>query len=116
MYFGHGCLCVWLCTCLSVPCRIPTLLNGPGCNAENGSGCPVVVHYLADLQSVHRFRCYDNIHICNFISLYTANVYSVQREMSASAYTRCMAAWILAALERLDYTSIQEMIHTYHCK
>ena len=23
--------------------------------------CPLVVHYWADLQSVHRFRCYDNI-------------------------------------------------------
>jgi len=23
-------------------------------------GCPLVVHYWADLQSVHRFRCYDN--------------------------------------------------------
>jgi len=27
----------------------------------NGSGCPLVVHYWADLQSVHGFRCYDNI-------------------------------------------------------
>ena len=24
-------------------------------------GCPLVVHYWADLQSVHGFRCYDNI-------------------------------------------------------
>ena len=23
--------------------------------------CPVVVHYLAGLQSVHGFRCYDNV-------------------------------------------------------
>jgi len=28
---------------------------------ENGKGCPLVVHYWADLQSVHGFRCYDNI-------------------------------------------------------
>ena len=34
MYIGHGCLCV----CLSVPCRIPTLLHGPGCNLRNGRG------------------------------------------------------------------------------
>jgi len=26
-------------------------------------GCPLVVHYWADLQSVHGFRCYDNIHV-----------------------------------------------------
>jgi len=24
-------------------------------------GCPLVVHYSADLQSVHGLRCYDNI-------------------------------------------------------
>jgi len=28
---------------------------------ENGRGCPLVVHYWADLQSVHGFCCYDNI-------------------------------------------------------
>jgi len=28
---------------------------------ELGRGCPLVVHYCVDLQSVHRFRCYDNI-------------------------------------------------------
>ena len=28
---------------------------------ENGKGCPLVVHYWADLQSVDGFRCYDNI-------------------------------------------------------
>jgi len=27
-------------------------------------GCRLVVHYGADLQSVHGFRCYDNIHVC----------------------------------------------------
>jgi len=27
----------------------------------NGKGCHLVVHYWADLQSVHGFRCYDNI-------------------------------------------------------
>ena len=27
----------------------------------NGRDCPLLVHYWADLQSVHRFRCYDNI-------------------------------------------------------
>ena len=57
MYSGDGCLCV----CLSVPRRTPTLLLGPRCNLENDRGCPLVVHNWADLQSVHRFRCYVNI-------------------------------------------------------
>jgi len=47
--------------CLSVPHRILILLHRPGCNLGNGRGCCLVVHYWADLQSVHRFRCCDNI-------------------------------------------------------
>jgi len=56
----------------------------------NGRGCPVVVHYWVDLQSVHGFRCYDNIHVCKFIALYTANVYSSECEISASACTHSL--------------------------
>jgi len=41
--------------CVSVPRRMPTLLHGPGCNLGNGRGCPLVVHYWADLQSMHGF-------------------------------------------------------------
>jgi len=38
---------------------------------------------------VHGFRCYDNIHICKLIALYTANAYRAEREIPASACTRC---------------------------
>ena len=87
MHIGHGRLSV----CLSVPRRIPTLLHGSRCNfGENGRECPLVVHYWADLQSVHGFRCYNNIHVCELIALYTEHAYSAQREMSASACIRCM--------------------------
>ena len=58
MYCGQARLCVCLCVCLSV--RMPTLLQGPGCNLGSGRGCPLVVHYWADLQSMHGFRCYGN--------------------------------------------------------
>ena len=44
-----------LCICLSVPCRIPTLLHGPGCNLGEWQGCPLVAHCWADLQSVRDF-------------------------------------------------------------
>jgi len=57
MYIGHARLCL----CLSVPGRILTLLHGPGCNLGIGRGCPLVVHYWADLRSVHGFHRYDNI-------------------------------------------------------
>ena len=87
--------------CLSVPRRIPTLLHGAVCNSGNGTECPLVVHYLADLQSVHGFRCYDNIHVCKLIALYTANAYSAERERPASACTRLMASVHFGALCRL---------------
>jgi len=48
-------VCVCLSVCLSVPCRIRT------CSLGNGTGAPLFVHNWADLQSVHEFRCYDNI-------------------------------------------------------
>ena len=57
MCSGHSRLCV----CLSASRRIPALLHGPGCKLGNGRECPLVVHYCADLQSVHGFLCYDNI-------------------------------------------------------
>jgi len=40
---------------------MPTLLHGPECNLGSGRGCPLVVHYWADLQSVHGLHCYGNI-------------------------------------------------------
>jgi len=42
--------------CLSVRGRMPTVLHGPGCTWGSGRGCPLVVHYWTDLQSVHRAR------------------------------------------------------------
>jgi len=56
MYCGHARLCVRV----SVRGRMPTLLHGAGCNLGSGRGCPLVVHYWADLQSVHGLRRYGN--------------------------------------------------------
>jgi len=48
--------------CMSVPRRIPTLYcTDPDVTLGNGIGWPLVVHSWVDLQSVHGFRCYDNI-------------------------------------------------------
>jgi len=60
MYCGHARLCVCLSVCLSGRGCMPTVLHRPGCNLGSGRGCPLVVHYLADLQSVHGLRCYGN--------------------------------------------------------
>ena len=79
MYASHGRLCV----SLSDPRRIPTLLHGPGCNLGNCRGCSLVVHYWADLQSVHGYHYYDSIvpnAKCQWVLVL---------EMSANACTRC---------------------------
>ena len=49
------------------------------------------MHHRVHLQSVHGLHCYDNIHVCKLITLYTANAYSVEHEMSGSVCT-CSAA------------------------
>jgi len=56
MYCGHARLCV----CLSVAVR-PHYCTDPDVIWGHGRGCPLVVHYWADLQSGHGLRCYGNI-------------------------------------------------------
>jgi len=85
MYIGHGHLSV----CLSFA-AFPHYCTDLDVTWANGRGCPVVVHYWVDLQLVHGFRCYDNIHVCKLIALYTAHAYSGEFEMSANDCTHCM--------------------------
>jgi len=47
-----------VCVCLSV-------------TWASGRKCPLVVHYWANLQSVHGLRCYDNITRMRNVSEYT---------------------------------------------
>jgi len=56
MYCGHARLCV----CLSAA-ACPHYCTDPDVTWGNSRGCPLVVHYWADLQLVHGLRCYGNI-------------------------------------------------------
>ena len=56
MYCGHACLSV----CLSAAV-CPQYCTDRDVTSRSGRGCPLVVHYWADLQSVHGLRCYGNI-------------------------------------------------------
>jgi len=56
MYCGHARLCVCLSTAVC-----PHYCTDSDVTWRHGRGCPLVVHYWADLQSVHRLRCYGNI-------------------------------------------------------
>ena len=56
MYCGHARLSV----CLSAAVR-PHYCTDPDVTWGHVRGCPLVVHYWADLQSGHGLRCYGNI-------------------------------------------------------
>jgi len=60
MYCGNARLCVCLCVCVSAAV-CPHYCIDPDVTWGRGRGCPLVVHYWADLQSVHGLRCYGNI-------------------------------------------------------
>ena len=55
----HTALCLCLCVCLSYA-AFPHYCMNPEVTWGEWYGCPLVVHYWADLQSVHGFRRYDN--------------------------------------------------------
>ena len=63
MYCGHVrlyvCVSVWLCVCLSAAACLHYYTD-PDVTWESGKGCPLVVHYWADLQSVHGLHWYGN--------------------------------------------------------
>jgi len=64
MYIVHGRLCVSVCVSVRLSLAafpVPHYCTDPNATWGNGRGCPLVVHYRSDLQSVHGFRCYDNI-------------------------------------------------------
>ena len=60
VYWSRSSVCVSV--CVAVCRRVPTVAycTDLGVTWRNGRGCPLVVYHWADLQSVHRFRCYDN--------------------------------------------------------
>ena len=60
MYCGHARLCVCLSVRLSAA-ACPHYCTDPDVTWGSGRGYPLVVHYWADLQSVHGMRCYGNI-------------------------------------------------------
>jgi len=53
------CLSVYLSVCLSAAACLHYCPD-PDVTWRSGRGCPLVVHYWADLQSVHGLRCYGN--------------------------------------------------------
>ena len=63
------------------------------------------MQYWADLQSVQGFHCYDNIHVCKRVALYTGNAYRAEREMSASVCLYLLYGWSVSS--DVDRTAFQ---------
>jgi len=63
MYCGHPrmCVCVSVCLCLLSAAACLRYCTDPDVACGSGRECPLLVHHLADLQSVHGLRCYGNI-------------------------------------------------------
>jgi len=99
MCISHSGLCVWLSLA-----AFPYYCTDPDVTWGNGTGCPLIVQYWADLQSVHGFCCYDNVHVFELIALFTANECSAKREMSASACTRSMPGSVQLSCRTLCIT------------
>jgi len=79
MYCGHARLCV----CLSAA-ACPHYCTDSDVTSESGTGCPIVVHYWADLQSVHGLRCYGNITRTRNVSEYMLVLALCLVELSAT--------------------------------
>ena len=58
MYWSRLSVCLSVCLSLAA---FPHYYTDPDVTWGNGKGCPLVVQYWVDLQSLHGFRCYDNI-------------------------------------------------------
>jgi len=69
MYCGHARLCLSVCVC--VPVCLCSYCTDPDVTWGSGRGCPLLVHYWADLQSVHGLRCYGNRTRTQNVSEYT---------------------------------------------
>jgi len=91
MYIGHGRLFV----CLSLS-AFPHYCSDPDVTCWNSRGCPLV---------------YDNTHICKLIALYTANVYSAEREMSARACTCSMPGLLLSVKTLMVVIPLAALLH-----
>ena len=60
---------------------MPTLLHVLGCNVRNGTGCPLVVHYCADLQSRDSLL-WQHTHLMRNVSEYNCTRYMASYTIS----------------------------------
>ena len=90
-------VCVCMCVCLSLAIFLHYCTD-PDVTLEKDRECPLVVHYWADLHSVHGFRCYDDTHVR--LQYTTARCKRVSIDVSAIWTTLSQVQQKLACPER----------------
>jgi len=125
MYCGHAHLrvCVYVCVsvCLSAA-ACPHYWTDPDVTWGSGRGCPLVVHYWADLQSVHGLRYYGNITRTRHVSKYMLVLalclvfccscfpYFYLRQGDYVFVVVCLSVSLLATLRKNFQTDLHEIL------
>ena len=103
MYPYWSCASAYVCLSLAV---FPRYCMDPDVTLENGRGCPLIVYYLADLQSVHGFRCYGNIARTRNVSEWLSFVLSLTSSIAAAIKPGIERVQALADILRSGYVVI----------
>jgi len=106
-------VCVSVCLCLCV-CPRPHAhyCTDPDVTWRSGRGCPLVVHYWADLQLVHGLRCYGNITRTRNVSEYML-VLAICL-VSYVELATCLVASQIIHLQQCYQRVIYDHLHMYH--
>jgi len=119
MYIGHARLCVCLSICLPVA-ALPYYCTDPGVTWGNGRGCLLVVHYWADLQSVHGFRWYGNLARRRNVSecLYSVYAMVVFNFMSKGRNVCCVLFCVRETYKPIPKWSVMRhaVSRLWHCR
>ena len=112
MYCGYARLCVCLSVCVSAA-ACPQYCMDPDVTWRSGRGCPLVVHYWADLQSMHGLRCYGNIRQTLLKVNYFRHRYGQSKSLAACG---CKALMLTRTLtDRVKSVSITMLPVTFGC-
>ena len=93
IYCGHPrlCVCLSLSVCLSVAACLHYCTD-PDVTWGSGRGCPLDVHYWADLQSGHGLRCYGEREMLASTCLYSPSLLSLLEEFVIAIIIVCLCS------------------------
>jgi len=96
--------------CLS-KAACPRYCTDPDVTWGSGRRCPLVVHYWADLQSVHRLRCYVTLWKC----VAEPSVNPSGSPHACRTRTLCMPAKTPLASDKMNAPAVCTVPFRFHC-